>query len=104
MTEDEKLFEQLTRKALQAASDGKWNDVVQLYDQRAQAGFPGAISPHVAKQCMQYDQWLITRIQEVQALTQQHIGEAQDHRRKLEAFKRQWASHSSDQARYRLSI
>ena len=104
MTEGEKLFGQLTHKAFKAASDGKWSDVVQLYDQRAQAGVLADLSPHVAKQFMKYDQWMITRIQEVQALTQQHIGEAQDHRRKLEALKRQWASHTPAQARRRLSI
>ena len=104
MTEGEKLFGELTRKAIKAASAGQWSDVIQLYDQRAQAGLLDGLSPQVAKQLMQYDQWMITRIQEVQALTQQHIGEAQDHRRKLEALKRQWASHTPPQARHRLSI
>ena len=104
MTEGEKLLGQLTHEAFQAASHGKWSEVVQLYDRRARAGSLENVSPHVAKQFMKYDQWMITRIQEVQALTQQHIGEAQDHRRKLEALKRQWASHTPAQARYRLSI
>jgi hypothetical protein len=104
MTEVEKLFEQLTRKAYKAACAGQWSDVIQLYAQRAQAGFPGDLSPDVAKQFTQYDQWMITRIQEVQALTQQQIGEVQDHRRKLETFKRQWSTHAPDQARHRLSI
>ena len=104
MTEREKLLGQLTHKAFQAASHGKWSEVIQLYDQRARAGLLENVSPHVAKQLMKYDQWMMTRIQEVQALTQQHLGEAQDHRRKLESVKRQWAGPNTVQARHRLSV
>lgn len=104
MTEGEKLLGQLTHEAFQAASHGKWSEVVQLYDRRARAGLLENVSPHVAKQLMKYDQWMMTRIQEVQALTQQHLGEAQDHRRKLESIKRQWAGPNTVQARHRLSV
>ena len=104
MTEGEKLLEQLTRKAFESAVHGKWSDVLRLYDQRACAGWLDDVSPDVAKQLMKYDQWVMTRIQEVQGLTQQHLGEAQDHRRKLESLKRQWVGSNTGQARHLLSI
>jgi len=104
VTQEEELVEQLTRKAFEAAAQGKWSDVVQLYDQRARAGLLEGISPDVAKQLIKYDQWMIVRIREVQALTQQNLGETQEHRRQLEALKRQWVDHSTVQDQHRLSI
>jgi hypothetical protein len=104
MTEREKNLEQLTRKAFRAASDGKWSEVIQFYDQRGRTGWLDDVSPDVAKQLMKYDRWMMTRVQEVQALTQQHLGEAQDHRRRLESLKRQWVGPNTGQARHRLSI
>ncbi len=103
-TEGEKLLEQLTRKAFRAASDGKWSEVIQLYDQRTRAGCLDDVSPDVAKQLMKYDQWMSTRVQEVQALTRQQLGEVQNHRRKLESLKRQWVGPNTVEARHRLSI
>lgn len=50
------------------------------------------------------DQWMMTRIREVQALTQQHLEEAQDHRRRLETLKRQWVGKNAVESRHRLSI
>lgn len=104
MTEGEKRLEQLTRKAFKAASHGKWDEVIRLYDQRGQAGWLDDVSPDVAGQLMKYDQWVMTRIQEVQALTLQQLGETQDHRRKLASVKRQWVGPNAGQARHRLSI
>ncbi|MDH5564978.1 MAG: hypothetical protein OEY91_15320 [Nitrospirota bacterium] len=104
ITHKEKLLEQLTRKAFEAAKKGKWNDVIQLYDQRVRAGFPDGLSPDVAKQLMKYDQWMVARIREVQALTQQHLGETQGHRRQLEALKRQWVDQQTVHIQHRLSI
>ena len=105
MTETEKLYEHLTQKAMEAAAEGKWGQVVQCYDQRMSAGLQEKISPNVAKKLMPKDQWLMTRIREVQALTQQHLEEAQYHRRRLSGFKRQWVGdHTTVQARHRLSI
>lgn len=104
MTAGEQRLEQLTRNALKAASDGKWHEVIQLYDQRGQAGWLDDVSPDVARQLMKYDQWVMTRIQEVQALTLQQMRETQDHRRKLESVKRQWVGQNTGQAQHRLSI
>lgn len=104
MTEGEKRVEQLTRKAFTAASNGKWSEVIQLYDQRGRAGWLDDVSPDVAGQLMKYDQWVMTRIQEVQALTLQQLGETQDQRRKLASLKRQWVGPNTGQARHRLSI
>ena len=104
VTEGEKRLDQLTRKACKAASLGNWSEVIQLYDQRACAGWLDDVSPHVAGQLMKFDQWVMTRIQEVQALTLQQLGEAQDSRRKLESVKRQWVGQNADQTQHRLSI
>jgi len=104
MTEGEKRLEQLTRKAFTAASHGKWSEVIQLYDQRGRAGWLDDVSPVVARQLMKYDQWVMTRIQEVQALIMQQLGEAQDHRRRLASLKQQWVGPNINQARHRLSV
>ena len=104
VTEDNGLLEQLTREAFDAAMQGKWDHVAQFYDRRARSGLLEGVSSSVAKKLLQYDQWIMTRIREVQALTQQQIGEAQDHRRRLETLKRQWIGSNNFQIRHRLSI
>ena len=104
VNEGETVFEQLTSRAMEAATQGKWNSVAQFYDRRARAGSLDTVSQDVAKKLMQYDQWIVTRIREVQILTQQQLGEAQQHRRRLEGLKRQWAGQNLVQARHRLSI
>ncbi len=104
MTEGEKLLEQLTSKAMEAATQGKWGSVVEFYDRRARAGLLDNVSQDVAQKLMQYDRWIMTRIREVQALTQQQLGEAQENRRRLESLKRQWVGPNTGHARHRLSI
>lgn len=104
ITHEEELLEQLTRKAFEAARKGKWNEVIQLYEQRVRSVFPEGLSPDVAKQLMKYDQWMVTRIQEVQALTRQQLGETQGHRRQLEALKRKWVDQHTVLPQHRLSI
>ena len=104
VNEGESEFEQLTSMAMEAATQGKWDFVAQLYDRRACVGSLDTISRDVAKKLMQYDQWIMTRIREVQTLTQQQLGEVQQHRRRLEGLKRQWAGQNLVQARHRLSI
>lgn len=104
MTEGEKRLDQLTRKAFKAASLGNWDEVIQLYDQRACVGWLDDVSPHVAGQLMKYDQWVMTRIHEVQALSLQQLEETQDSRRKLENVKWQWVGPNTNQTRLRLSI
>ncbi|MDH5562925.1 MAG: hypothetical protein OEY91_04780 [Nitrospirota bacterium] len=104
MTHEEELLEQLTRKAFEAAGQGKWNDVIQLYEQRIRAGFPEGLSPDVAKQLITYDQWMVTRIREVQALTQQDLVETRGHRRQLELLNRQWVDQHTIHPQHRLSI
>lgn len=98
------VFEELTCMAMDAATNGQWNAVAQLYDRRARAGSLASLPQDVAKNLIQYDQWIMTRIREVQMLAQQQLGEAQQHRRQLDGFKRQWANNSPVQVRHRLSI
>ncbi len=100
----EAIFEQLTNKAMEAAIQGKWASVAQFYDRRARTGLFETIPRDVAHKLMKVDQWIMTRIQEVQALTQQQLEEAQQHRRQLEGLKRQWAGHHLVQASHRLSV
>ena len=104
MLKESSLFEQLTNRAMEAATQGKWASVAHFYDCRAKAGSFQGIPRDVAKKLMQIDRWIMTRIREVQALTQQQLVEAQQHRRQLEGLKRQWASQSPTQAQYRLSV
>jgi tRNA A37 N6-isopentenylltransferase MiaA len=104
VNEGENVFEQLTRMAMEAATQGKWDSVAQFYDRRASAGSLDTVPRDVAKKLMQNDQWIMNRIREVQALTQQQLGEVQQHRRRLEGLKRQWAGQTPVQARHRLSI
>ena len=104
LTEHEKLLGQLTQKAKEAATQGKWDSVAQFYDSRARAGSLDKVSPEMADTLMQYDQWIMARIRDVQTLTQQQLGEAQQHRRKLDGLKRQWAIQNPVQVRHRLSI
>jgi hypothetical protein len=102
--EGERVFEELTNMAMEAAAQGKWDSVAQFYDRRARAGTLDIVSRPVAEKIMQCDQWIMTRIREVQILTQQQLDEAQQHRRRLEGLKRQWAGQNLVQARHRLSI
>ena len=103
-TEGASVFEQLTNMAMEAATQGKWDSVAQLYDRRARAGSLASVSRDVAKKLIEYDQWIMNRIREVQILTQQQLGEAQQLRRQLDGFKRQWANNRPTHARHRLSI
>ena len=104
MDEKERALEQLTSMAMAAATQGRWDSVTQLYDRRAQTGFLSNVSQDVANKLIHVDQWIIARIREVQALAQQQLGESQQHRRRLEGLKRQWAGQDLDQTRHRLSI
>ena len=104
MTAIDRLLEQLTREALEAAKEGKWDQVANLYDRRASGGQLEQASPEIARKLVKWDQWLIARTREVQAATQQNLVEVQDRRRKLDILKRQWGGTASVQARHLLSV
>ncbi len=101
---DEAIFEHLTNEAMQAAIQGKWDSVAQFYDRRANAGSLEALSRDVTKKIMKSDEWIITRIRDVQSLIQDQIGDAQQQRRRLDGLKRQWGSQSPVQTSHRLSV
>ncbi len=101
---EEATFEQLTIKAMEAAIQGKWDSVAHFYDRRANVGSLEALPRDVAKKLMHIDQWIITRIRDVQTLIQDQLGEAQQYRRRLEGLKRQWGSQSPVQASHRFSV
>jgi hypothetical protein len=102
--EEEGVLERLTGMAMEAATQGKWDSVAQLYDRRARISALGSVSQEVATKLMLHDQWILTRIREVQTLIQHQLREAQQHRRSLEGLKRQWVTHQPDQAQHRLTI
>jgi tRNA A37 N6-isopentenylltransferase MiaA len=104
ITEADRLLEHLTQEAMDAATEGKWDQVAQFYERRASGELLQNVSPDVARKLIPYDQWMMTRIREVQALTQQHLNEAQDHRRRLETLKRQWIGNQAVQGRHLMSI
>jgi len=103
-TQEANAFEQLTSMAMEAAKQGKWDSVAQFYDRRARVGTFDTLPKDIVKKLIQCDQWIITRIREVQALTKQQLGEAQKHRRRLLGLKRQWAGQNLEQSRHLLSI
>ncbi len=102
--ESDQVVEALTQKAVTAAETGQWDQVVKFYEERENSGHLAKVSPEVAKKLIKCDQWVMTRIREVQALTKQALGEAQEHRRRLEGVKRQWLSQQTTQTHHRLSI
>ncbi|MEX0830884.1 MAG: hypothetical protein WD032_11630 [Nitrospirales bacterium] len=104
LIEEEGVLERLTGMAMEAATQGKWDSVSQLYDRRARIGGLGSVSQKVATKLIQHDQWILTRIREVQTLIQHQLREAQQHRRSLEGLKRQWVTHQPPQIQYRLTI
>jgi hypothetical protein len=104
MSDVECLLEQLTQKAIEAALDGKWDQVIALYDRRVSQGELKSISPGITRTLVQSDQWLVARVREAQAAIQQNLLDIQDQRRKLEVLKRQWGGNSIAQARHLLTI
>ena len=103
-TQDENSVEHLTWLAMEAATQGKWDSVAQLYDRRANVADRHSVSHEVSRKLMPYDQWIMARIQDVKMLVQHELREAQQHRRSLEGLKRQWAPLQPDHALHRLSI
>ena len=98
------LLEQFTRDAIEAARDGKWEQVIAFYDRRVLEGQLEHISSSTAQALVKQDQWLITRVREAQAAIKKNLHEIQDQRRKLEILKRQWGGNSIAQARHLLTI
>ncbi len=98
------LLEQLTQNALEAARHGQWDQVIVLYDQRLSQGPQQSLSLDTIQVLMESDQWLMARVQEVQAAINQHLNDIQDHRRKLGVLKRQWGENSTTPVRHLLSI
>ncbi|WP_342346858.1 hypothetical protein [uncultured Nitrospira sp.] len=104
MSEVNCLVEQLTQDAIEAARHGQWDQVIVLYEQRLSQGLQSSISLDTIQVLMESDQWLVTRVKEVQAAIKQHLNDIQDHRRKLEILKRQWGESSTTRVRHLLTI
>ncbi len=102
--EGDRLLQHMTREAVDAAIHGMWDKVAEIYDRRASSGLLEGASAEIVKKIIQDDQWVMTRIREVQALTQQNLEVAQNHRRHLETLKRQWVGRGTSQAFHRVSI
>ncbi len=100
----DQLLEEITREAIEAAKEGKWDEVAMLYERRALNGELEQVSPQMARQLMVWDQWLAVRIQEAQAAAQHHMTAIQQQRRKLGAVKRQWGMESTNSSRHLLSV
>ena len=103
MTEVDTLLEQLTQEALEAAKEGKWDQVAKLYDRRAFDGQLVKASPETREKLIQWDQWIITRTKEAQAAVRQSLQGVQNQRRKLDLLKRQWGGTAFVQPRHLLS-
>jgi hypothetical protein len=104
MPDDNGLLEQLTQDAIEAAREGKWGQVIALYDSRMSQGQLKDLSPDIARKLVKWDQWLLIRVREAQAAIQQNLMDIQDKRRKLEILKRQWGGNSTVEARHLLTI
>lgn len=104
MSDVHDLLVQLTRDAIEAARDGKWDHAIFLYNQRLALGGLQGISPEIIRSLIEWDQWLIARVQEVRAAIHQNLLDIQDQRRQLEALKRQWGGNTANQARHLLTV
>jgi hypothetical protein len=98
------LFEQLTQDAIKAAREGKWDQVIALYNRRISQGQLKHLSPEMSCKILKLDQWLVTRVREAQLAIQENLFEIQDKRRKLEILKRQWGGTSTAEARHLQTI
>ena len=104
MSDANNLLEQLTQDAIVAAREGKWDQVIALYDRRVSQGKLKDVSFGITQTLVKLDQWLLTRVCEAQAAIQQNLVEIQDQRRKLQILKRQWGGSSTTQTRHLLTI
>ncbi len=98
------LLERLTQDVIEAARHGQWDQVIALYDQRLSQGPQPSLSLDTIQVLMKSDQWLISRIKEVQGAIKQHLNDIQDHRRRLGILKRQWGENSTTPVRHLLTI
>lgn len=55
MTEGDRLLERLTREAIDAVTEGKWDQVTQFYERRASGRLLEKASPDVAKKLIPYE-------------------------------------------------
>jgi hypothetical protein len=92
MNSVERQIETLTRKAVNAAEEGRWNVVIDVYRNRGEQADLEQISPAMAQRIMALDEWILQKIKMVQAATAQQIMELQEKRRKLSVLKRQWGN------------
>jgi hypothetical protein len=92
MTSIDQQIETLTRKAVNAAEEGRWNDVIEAYRHRWEEGRLEQISPAMAQRIIALDQWILQKVKMVQAATTQQMIELQEKRRKLNVLKRQWGT------------
>jgi hypothetical protein len=104
MSEADDLLLELTQEALEAARKGQWDQVIALYGRRAAKEQLDRLAPGMTQTLMEWDQWLITRIREVQGAIQQNLFDIQDQRRKLEMLKGQWGGSSPTRARHLLTV
>ncbi len=95
---------QLTQDALEAARNGQWDQVIALYNHGLSQKSFKDVSPESIQSIVEWNQWLIARVQEARAAIQQNLIDIQDQRRQLEVLKRQWGANSPSQARHLLTV
>ena len=90
MTTVDQRLERLTQEALQAARQGRWDQVITYYAKRVQDDEFAQVSPQMATQLMKWDQWMIRQVKCVQSALHQQILEVQEQRRRLAGMSRQY--------------
>ena len=84
-------LQEITKEAVKAAQEGRWERVIELYHRRAQDGMLEQASLETTKKLIAWDRWMTERIKNVSAAAKQQLFDLQDKRRKLEVIKRHWA-------------
>jgi len=94
-SEMDRRLERVTREAIQAAHNGRWDQVITCLTRRYQYGDLAQVSPQTARKLLAWDQWIIERVKGVQSALGQQLLEVQDQRRKLASLKRQFGTTES---------
>jgi len=94
-SEMDRRIEQVTQEAIQAAHNGRWDQVITSFTRRNQDGDLAQVSPQTARKLLAWDQWIIERVKGVQSALGQQLLEVQDQRRKLASLKRQFGTTES---------
>lgn len=97
---DEHKVLALTKAAALASEEGRWDDVLSFYAQRESVASLAQLSPNTARQIIEYDRALRSRIRIVQKAIQQDCDRLAAQRRDLLRLKQSWFQSSLPYPRF----